>query len=66
MQCEYKATEKVSLKENVESKHQGVSLACDQCGYKAPRMGNLKRPVESSLEGACLIVTNVNIKQLKN
>ena len=49
MQCEYKATEKENLKEHVESKHQGVSLACDQCGYKAPQMSNLKRHVESSL-----------------
>ena len=32
MQCEYKETEKASLKEHVESKHQGVSLACE---YKA-------------------------------
>ena len=33
-QCEYKATEKLSLKEHAEWEHHGVSFACDQCGYK--------------------------------
>ena len=37
-----------SLKEHVESIHEGVRYPCDQCDYKATQKGSLKRHKKSN------------------
>ena len=52
-ECEYKTNRLDSLKQHVESKHEGVHYSCSQCDYKATRKFSLKRHIESIHEGVC-------------
>ena len=46
-QCEYKATQKWSLKSHIESILDNVAYSCDQCEYKATQKPKLKSHIES-------------------
>ena len=39
--CDYKATQKGSLKKHKMSVHEGIKYQCDQCEYKAAQKGDL-------------------------
>ena len=45
-QCDYKATEKGSLKKHIESVHEKVKYPCHQCEYKATTKGNIQRHIQ--------------------
>ena len=42
-QCDYKATEKGSLKKHIDAVHGDVRYSCDQCDYKSKWKDNLKK-----------------------
>ena len=42
-QCEYRSTQKGSLKTHKKSIHEGVRYGCDQCTFKAINKNDLKR-----------------------
>ena len=46
-QCDYKATQKGSLKTHIDSVHGDVRYSCDQCDYKATWKGDLTRHIDS-------------------
>ena len=44
---EYAATNLVNLKQQIESKHEGVRYPCDKCKYTTTTASNLKRHIVS-------------------
>ena len=49
--CEYKATQKGSLRQHEKSVHKGVKYNCDVCDYKAPTKDKLRNQVQSVHDG---------------
>ena len=50
-QCNYKATEKGSLRQHIKSIHEGKQYPCVKCDYKATERGSLRQHIKSIHEG---------------
>ena len=50
-QCDYKASQKVSLKLHVQAKHEGIKYCCNQCDYQSAHQSSLNRHKQSMHEG---------------
>ena len=49
--CEYKATQKSSLKTHIQSIHERITYQCQYCEFKATQKSSLKTHIQSIHEG---------------
>ena len=51
MKCDYKATERGSLRQHIKPIHEGEQYTCEKCDYKATQKGSLRQHIKSIHEG---------------
>ena len=64
--CEYEATQKSSLKNHIQSKHEGVWYDCNQCDYKAKQLGILTTHVKLKHSGITTSMLNQQSIEINN
>ena len=70
--CDYKATERGSLRRHIGSVHEGERCPCGKCDYKATERGSLRQHIGSMHEGERVpgdghfkVKTNGHIKTIR-
>ena len=51
IQCEYKTAVKGTLKQHIQSIHEGIKYPCNHCDHEATQRGNLQTHIQSKHEG---------------